>query len=162
MRRKKNKYGFAKRIPSPVSSPPALRFFCSDCKNATHYRRYRNRLDVWPHTTHIIQTIIFTTFIPSNTRIFRNTIATIASAGPLKQTIERASFIQLKPLTGKLIMDAARDMDIDPEILSPEAAKKQVSQITPSGRIFMPSDATAENFNIVTLIDFPLLVSTNL
>jgi len=47
-------------------------------------------------------------------------------------------------------MHAAGDMDIDPGILSPEAAKKQVSHITPSGWIFMPSDATAEILNIYT------------
>ena len=54
-------------------------------------------------------------------------------------------------------MNASGDMDIDPGILSPEAAKKQVSQITPSGWIFMPSDATAEIFNKLTLLKYLFL-----
>jgi len=54
-------------------------------------------------------------------------------------------------------MNASGDMDIDPGILSPEAAKKQVSHITPSGWNFMPSDATAEILNINTLPNLPSL-----
>ena len=43
-------------------------------------------------------------------------------------------------------MSAPGDMDIEPGILSPEAAKKQVSHITSSGYDFLPSAATIENF----------------
>ena len=51
-------------------------------------------------------------------------------------------------------MNASGDMDIDPGILSPEAAKKQVSHITPSGWNFLLSAATAEYFNKLTLLKF--------
>ena len=51
-------------------------------------------------------------------------------------------------------MSAPGDMDIEQGILSPEAAKKQVSQITSSGYDFLPSAATIENLNINTLLKY--------
>ena len=45
-------------------------------------------------------------------------------------------------------MSAPGDMDIEQGILSPEAAKRQVSPITSSGWIFFPWVPTIENLNI--------------
>jgi len=55
-------------------------------------------------------------------------------------------------------MSDTGDMDIDPGILSPEAAKKQVSQIFPSGWIFFPRVPTAEILNINTLLKYLCLI----
>ena len=48
-------------------------------------------------------------------------------------------------------MDDARN---EMEVVDPEAAKKKVSQASSSGGIFMPSDATAENFNILAHLKY--------
>ena len=51
-------------------------------------------------------------------------------------------------------MSAPGDMDIEQGILSPEAAKRQVSPITSSGWIFFPWVPTIENLNINTLLKY--------
>jgi hypothetical protein len=51
-------------------------------------------------------------------------------------------------------MSAPGDMDIEQGILSPEAAKRQVSHISSSGYDFLPWAATAEILNINTLLKY--------
>ena len=48
-------------------------------------------------------------------------------------------------------MDGA---EVEMEIIDPGAARKKVSPASPSGGNFMPSDATAENFNNFTLLKY--------
>ena len=51
-------------------------------------------------------------------------------------------------------MSAPGDKDIEQGILSPEAAKRQVSPITSSGWIFFPWVPTIENLNINTALKY--------
>jgi len=51
-------------------------------------------------------------------------------------------------------MSDTDDEDNEMEVVDPKAAKKQVSQIIPSGWIFFPWVPTAEILNINTLLKY--------
>ena len=90
----------------------------------------------------------------STPRNFTRTIATIANISPLNQAIEREFNWYPAFPASNYTYSAMADMDIDQDVLSPEAASREVTHTSSSGWNFVPLVPHRRNLNIIMHLNF--------